>query len=461
MVRKAIIVLVLLMLPVSVVTAQSNDYTADAEAVLRLIREEKLNLILPRAMRDNNVDMWIHVGREGDPDPLKYEFGNIDGYLIFTDLGGRVERAMFGGVFSGSGGVENIDIQGSVKVARAFAGYDYGKVDEAVYDEITEFVTDRDPATIAVNFSDWLGVADGISHTQFLRLERILGPKYSMRIVSAENLITDFRSTRTLREVVVQANTLEIARQNSLKAVSQIVPGVTTIGDCQCDARIYYSAKSERVRPPLATSWIRHPDYVFQRGDFLAFGSDAKWMDFGEESFGVDTKHHAYILREGESSVPKSLQYAWDQTKKAQGIIRQNVKVGMTAGESLTAMVSALEQAGYIYTPFTDDSAKDYEMIQDALTDTDKSGFYVDLHAMGNNGGTLVTVGPSIAPFRRDRDHLVIRENHILAFEFAVHTNLPERPGFPITINFSNPQVVTNLGVEWIQPANDEIHLIH
>ena len=461
MVRKAAVYLILLMLPLSVVTAQPDVYAPDAEAVLRLIREEKLDLILPRAMRDNNVDMWIHVSREGDPDPLKYEFGDIDGYLIFTDLGERIERAMFGGVFSGSGGVENIDVHGSVDVARAFAGYDYGNVDETVYDEITEFVAERDPETIAVNFSDWLGVADGISHTQFRRLERILGPKYSKRIVSAEDLITDFRSTRTLREIVVQANTLEIARQNSLRAVAQIVPGVTTIGDCQCDARIYYSAKSERIRPPLATSWIRHPDYVFQRGDFLAFGSDAKWMDFGEESFGVDTKHHAYILREGETSVPESLQYAWDQTKKAQGIIRQNVKVGMTAGESLSAMISALEQADYIYTPFTDDPAKDYKMIQKALTDTGKSGFYVDLHAMGNNGGTLVTVGPSMAPFRRDRDHLVIRENHIFAFEFAVHTNLPDRPGFPITINFSNPQVVTNLGVEWIQPPNDEIHLIH
>ncbi len=461
MLQKAAIYLVLLMLPVSVVIAQSDAYEPDAEAVLRLIRKDKLDLILPRAMRDNNVDMWIHVAREGDPDPLEYEFGKIDGYLIFTDLGERIERAMFGGVFSGSGGVEDIDVHGSVEVARAFAGYDYGNVDISVYDEITEFVTERDPKTIAVNFSDWLGVSDGISYTQYRKLEQILGPEYSRRIVTAENLITDFRSTRTLREVVVQANTLEIARQNSMRAVSRIVPGETTIGDCQCDARIYYSAKSERTRAPRATSWINHPDYVFQRGDFIAFGSDADWMDFGEESFGVDTKHHAYILREGETSVPESLQYAWDQTKKAQGIIRQNVKVGMTAGESLTAMVSALEQAGYIYTPFTDDSAKDYEMIQDALTDTGKSGFYVDLHAMGNNGGTLVTVGPSIAPFRRDRDHLVIRENHILAFEFAVHTNLPERPGFPITINFSNPQVVTNLGVEWIQPPNDEIHLIH
>jgi hypothetical protein len=95
------------------------------------------------------------------------------------------------------------------------------------------------------------------------------------------------------------------------------------------------------------------------------------------------------------------------------------------------------------------------------LEGTDKSGFYFDLHAMGNNGGSLVTVGPSMAPFRRDRDDIVIQENHIFAFEYAVHTALPDRPGYPITINFSNPQVVTNLGIEWIQPPNETIYLVN
>ena len=38
--------------------------------VLRLMRNEKLDLILPGTMRDNNVDMWIHVTRAEDPDPL-------------------------------------------------------------------------------------------------------------------------------------------------------------------------------------------------------------------------------------------------------------------------------------------------------------------------------------------------------------------------------------------------------
>jgi Xaa-Pro dipeptidase len=443
------------------VAGEVDGYTPDPETVLNLIRNDKLDLILPSAMRENDIDMWINVARDGQPSSLEYEFGNFDGYLIFSDDGDRVERAMFGGIFTGPGGINHIDVFGSTEIARAIAGYEYDASDIAVYDEIREYIAERDPQAIAVNFSDWLAVADGISHTQFVKLEKILGPKYAERIVSAEHLITDYRSRRTLREIVVQTNTLEIARQNAIRNVSRIVPGVTTIGDCACDARIYYSVKSERIREPHATSWIRHPDYVFQRGDFFAFSGDANWMDFGDNSFGVDTKQHGYILREGEHEVPEPLQYAWDQTKKAQGIIRQQVKVGMTSGEALEAIIQSLERADYIYTPFTDDPADDYRMIQELVAGTGKSGFYFDLHAMGNNGGSLVTVGPSMAPFRRDRDDIVIRENHIFAFEFAVHTPLPDRPGYPITINFSNPQAVTSLGVEWIQPANDAIFLVN
>ena len=116
-----------------------------------------------------------------------------------------------------------------------------------------------------------------------------------------------------------------------------------------------------------------------------------------------------------------------------------------------------MEEAGYTFTPFTDVGTEDYKEIQVALADTDKSGFYLDLHAHTNTGD----IGPSISAFRPDTHHLTIQENHIFAFEYAVHTNLSERPGYPISINFSNPQIVTSRGVEWIQPSNDEIILIN
>ncbi len=80
------------------VNAQPGVHTARTGAeVLRLIRNEKLDLILPGAMRDNNVDMWILVTRAGDPDPLAEQFGSTSGYLIYTDLGDRIERAVLWG----------------------------------------------------------------------------------------------------------------------------------------------------------------------------------------------------------------------------------------------------------------------------------------------------------------------------------------------------------------------------
>lgn len=165
-------------------------------------------------------------------------------------------------------------------------------------------------------------------------------------------------------------------------------------------------------------------------------------------------------MREG-TRVPESLQYAYDKALEAQRIIRGNVKVGRTAGETLEAIVAALGAADYIRVPLMDIGTVGYELIQEALANTDKSGYFIDLHSQGHHGGSLVTVGPSVAAFGRDRDHLTIQENHLFSFEFQVHTNLPERPGFPISINIEGNHVVSSRGVEFLHPPNEKILLIH
>ncbi|MFQ5751231.1 MAG: M24 family metallopeptidase [bacterium] len=297
--------------------------------------------------------------------------------------------------------------------------------------------------------------------------------------MSAENVITDFRDRRVQSEITAFADALEIHREILERALSRevITPEVTTLGEIGwwvreqffkrgltrgyetevSIPRILYSAKSKPIDPPDVRWWIHHPDYVIQRGDFLTFDNGVRYLDY----FSTDYKRNAYILREGETSVPKSIQHAFDRAMEARKIIRKNVKAGRTAGETLKAIVSALEKAGYIYTPFTDIGTEDYKLIQKALANTDKSGFSIDLHSLGNNGGSLVTVGPSIAPFRSDRAHLTIHENHFFSFEFMVHTNLPERPGFPISINIEGNHIVTSRGIEWLHPLNERIILIH
>ena len=449
--------------------------------VLRLMRNDKLDLVLPGAMRDNHVDMWIHVTRQGAPDAMAQQFGETYGYLVFTDRGEKIERAVFGS----PGAVEKIDVRGSARIARALSSYDAGyRIAEGygdeVYDEFRKFVEERDPQTIAINSSDWLAVADGMSHSSYQKLVKVLGPKYSARIVSADKVITDFIVRRTAREVAAQVTTLEIAHQIATEALARIRPGQTSIRDITSWAaeeafrrgvgeyrawspggvRVYYSEKSKPTTQPNSRWWIVHGDYVFQPGDFFALNIGVNYM-----GFGTDTKTHAYILRDGEGTVPKSIQTAFDRAIRGQWIMRGAIKVGMTGGEALAAVVAAMEKEGYVYTPFKNSSVgaedssgpdEDYVTIQRAMARSDKPGFYVDQHSFGNTG----VVGPSLSSFRPDVHHLRIQENHIFAFEYAVHSNLPERPGLPMSINVSNPQLVTSKGVEFIQPPNERITLI-
>ena len=64
------------------------------------IRAEKFDLVLPKAMHDNDLDMWIVVMREGLLDPMWEALGRGYvgdwAYYVFTDRGERTERAALG-----------------------------------------------------------------------------------------------------------------------------------------------------------------------------------------------------------------------------------------------------------------------------------------------------------------------------------------------------------------------------
>ena len=81
--------------------AQSHLEARNRWERLCTIRREKFDRILPEAMRENQIDMWIVAMKEGHYDPLwellgRGYVGSI-GYYIFTDRGGdRIERAAIG-----------------------------------------------------------------------------------------------------------------------------------------------------------------------------------------------------------------------------------------------------------------------------------------------------------------------------------------------------------------------------
>jgi len=425
--------------------------------ILRLIRHEKFDIVLPGAMRDNNVDMWIHVVESGKKDPLALDLGGWFeyrawepiGYYIFTDRGGdRIERAILGG--EDQDGL--YDIVGSGQ-------------------DLRKFVEERDPKVIAVNMSTSLPIANGLSHTVYLSMTKTLGEKYAGRLVSAENVITDFRVRRVQREIIAFANACEIQRQIMNEVLRRIKPGITTreeVGwwaqDLLLAQGIFPSFEAATLHLPYMPG-VSHsevsdrsetwkPEYVFQRGDYISLD-----MGIGYLNFGTDFKRNVYILKEGETDVPKGLKHAWDRALKAREIIRKTFKIGFTAGESLKSIVRALEAEGFVHTP-SDDRSSQYRDLMNALGDSDKSGFSIDFHATGNTSVGDVTAGPSIAPWRKERAQLMVQQNYIFAFEFMVHTWVPEW-GRRVSISYEDNSIVTEKGVEALYPWHDTIMIIH
>ncbi len=421
---------------------------------LNLIRQEKFNVILPIALRENNIDMWVHSIREGNSDPLAIDLGGDKGYFVFTDKGeDRIERAVFGGY------EDELEELGC---------YDLFGQEE----ELRDFIIQRDPKTIAINVSDWLAVADGISHTGYNKLTKLLGEKYTERIVSAEYLITDFRTRRIPREIEVYTVLCEIARHLLESALSNevITPGITTLEDVgwwmedqladlgmkstfsRSMPMVIHSDKSEKTEYRLS-------NYIIQQGDLMQY-------DFGisHMNYGTDFKRVAYVLNEGETAVPSGIQNGWNQALKARDVIKDNIKVGQTAGETLKKIGDALEEAGFGYLHLTIDPMLGGEPSLEPSEnheDNERTEVSIDCHCVGNTGNSEVASGPSIAGFRPDRAHLVIKPNNLFAFEFIAYTQNPDWDGKKVRFNIEDNAVVTENGVEWLYTPNERILLIH
>ncbi len=407
---------------------------------MKLIRQEKFDLVLPGAMRDSDVDMWIHVMQKGNPDALEMDLGgnasysveDTLGFFIFTDRGGeRIERAVLG-----------------------------GRADRDLYDifgkenDITKFVAERDPKRIAVNMSDRIPSADGMSYSAYKRLIRHIGEKYAQRLVSAEDVITLFRVRRVQSEIEAFAKMCEIQRQLMEETYHRIVPGVTTseeLGWWVQDQLLLHGLDSGDRSPygPVA------PDSrggVYERGQFTSWDLKIRYLNFG-----TDYKRNAYILREGETDVPEGIKHAWERGQRAREILRPTLKIGMTSGEALQVMIRALEAEGYIHN-LSDDKGL-YRINANKLGDSEQSGFTIDCHAMGNTGNSEINEGISIAAYRAGRDHHKIQPNNLFSFEFVVNTWVPELER-RMSINFEDNAIITEKGIEFLYPVNKEIIII-
>ena len=400
------------------------------------IRLEKFDRILPEVMRENGIDMWIVMMKEGLRDPLWHDLGEgyvgSTGYYVFTDRGEpRIERASLG-------------ITG--RRLEACGGYDFvqGSFD------LKEFVTERDPQRIGLNMSDAIGAADGLSHRGYLHLERTLGPDYAERFVSAERLVSDFRSRRVASEIVAFGEAGEMSREIAERAFSNevITPGVTTLEEVSWWMQEQQFERGLESSFGMPSVYVTGPEgivansneHIIQRGDLLMIDWGVGYLNFF-----TDMKRIAYVLKEGETAAPPGIQNAFDQGLKARDVVRRTIKPAPTAGAMLEEVNQALVEAGFALMEFNQPNPGD-------TTDV-----VIGCHSVGNLGHGI---GPSIAWFNPTRLEYELKPSNMLSIELFAYTKADEFGGAKVRIPLEDDAIVTERGVEWFYPVNQRILLI-
>jgi Xaa-Pro aminopeptidase len=401
------------------------------------IRKDKFDLVLPGAMRDHGIDMWIVMMKEGHYDPLYEDLGRgypgRVGFYVFTDRGqARVERAALG-------------VDGYL--LEACGAYDLFKPS----DELKTFVAERAPKAIGVNTSEEIGSADGLSHTAYLELTKTLGEPWASRIKSAERLVSAFRNRRVATEIAAFAEAGELSKEIAERALSNevVTPGVTRLED------VAFWMQDQLLARGLGSSFDQPSVYItgpqgnedvsnariIQRGEVVVIDWGVCFLNLC-----TDMKRMAYVLKPGETKAPASFQKAFDQALRVREVIRANIKPGRRADETLAVLNQEVEKAGFAI-------MKEFNKPMGG----DSTDVIIGCHSVGNLGHGD---GPSIAWFNPVRLTFRIEPTNLFSIEFFAYTPVPEWDGKKLRIPLEDDAIATERGIEWLYPVNERIRLI-
>ncbi|MEM9849970.1 MAG: M24 family metallopeptidase [Bacteroidota bacterium] len=313
--------------------------------------EERLETVLPDLMRRTGIDMWILISREYNEDPV------LKTMLPATWLSARRRTIL---VLYDQGEEKGIE-------ALAIARYNVGSVFKKAWDKekepnqwkrLVEVIEERQPQRIGINKSEHFGLADGIAATEHELFLKNLPEAYHDKVVGAENLAIGWLETRTEREMILYQQVMRIAHQIIAAGFSDqvIQPGYTTTDDVVWWYR-------DRIRQLGLVAWF-HPTVDVQRADpennenersysrrpdvATILPGDLLHVDFGITYLGLntDTQENAYVLKAGETAVPKYLNDAYQKSLGVMDILTREYKTGRTGNEILANTLQKGKAAG-------------------------------------------------------------------------------------------------------------------
>lgn len=333
-------------------------WRARVEPVNRML-EERLRDVLPRLMRETGIDFWVVINREYAEDPV---------YLTLVPEPVFAARRTTMLVFHDRGAADGEDAGVDLlTVSRYPLGPPFeaaweGGDEDAQWRGLAALVRERNPARIGINVSRHWPEADGLTASLRDRLEETLGPEWSGRLTSAEELAVRWLETRSPRELEVYPHIVSLARAVIAEAFSRrvITPGATTTDDVAWYIRERFAALQLPVWFQPYVNVQRPGEACTEDAPFCGDSGVIRPGDVLHTDVGIcylrlctDTQEMGYVLRLGESDVPAGLRAALAVGNRWQDLLTAAFVAGRTGNEILAAARTASRKEGIAASIYT------------------------------------------------------------------------------------------------------------
>ena len=400
------------------------------------IRKERIQKLLPQAMQAAGVDAWIIICRENNNDPISHHIGgeNAGGTALFLFyLENDQVRSLAFSPIGESTALADLNIHDLVvPVERG----------SSTIEAASSLILGKNFNKIAVNFSYDNALADGLSYTQKLELERALGQQAGS-LVSADELIYEWLSVKLPAEIDIMTKAAELTSQWQYEAYAEVVPGLST------DADIAKFLKKKMEEYGVADAW--HPDQNpnvnsgVDRGhshatDKVIMPGDVIQIDFGIRVWDMwvsDIQRFAYVLREGETQAPDSVQYYFESSIGGNRIALAAMKPGVLGYQVDKAQRDWMAERGS----------------EPVMWSTGHPVGYV-AHDIGPNLGGGLLPDPSVRPTAVKP----LKEGMLFAFDGFHAWKLPH--GGTKTMSVEETAVVTKDGARYLIAPQEKLILI-
>ena len=316
----------------------------ERDVLTRRMLEERLDALLPLAMEEANIDMWLILCQEDDLDPVFRTMMPMNTWC-------PILQVLLFYLAPGSRAVERINLS-MTRTQGLYMEPWSGRGEAEQWSLLARLVCERDPARVGINTGTVQWAAGGLTHNLYSQLVSHLPARYVGRLASAEPLATRWLMTLSDAEVEHYEHVTQVAHALLAECFSSraVLPGVTTTDDLEwyyweraagLGLEMAFKPFFNIVRRASGRERYTPDDRTIRPGDLVH-------SDVGVRYLGLTSDHQqwGYIRLPGESDAPAGLRSLLAEGNRLQDVYLGTFAQDLSGNELLARMLSRARDAG-------------------------------------------------------------------------------------------------------------------